>query len=65
MLQVNVRRIHLNLVSGIHLHFGACLNTCFWNPGTYRHKIVRLSSAQFGLVMEEIFEPCKFLQRND
>ena len=28
-----------------------CLKTCIWNPGTYRHKIVRLSSAQFGLVM--------------
>ena len=25
--------------------------TCVWNPGTYRHKIVRLSSAYFGLVM--------------
>ena len=23
------------------------LKTCFWNPGTYRHKIVRQSSAQF------------------
>ena len=21
------------------------LNTCLWNPGTYRHKIARLSSA--------------------
>ena len=28
-----------------------CLKTCLWNPGTYRHKIVRLSSAQFGLVI--------------
>ena len=28
-----------------------CLMTSLWNPGTYRHKIVRLSSAQFGLVM--------------
>ena len=27
-----------------------CLKTCLWNPGTYRHKIVLLSSAQFGLV---------------
>ena len=27
------------------------LKTCLWNPGTYRHKIVRLSIAQFGLVM--------------
>ena len=50
-LQVYVRGIHVNLVNGIHLHFGTCLNTCLWNPGTYRHKIVRLSSAQFGLVM--------------
>ena len=29
------------------------LKTCFWNPATYRPKIVRLSSAQFGLVMFE------------
>ena len=25
--------------------------SCLWNPETYRHKIVLLSSAQFGLVM--------------
>ena len=25
----------------------------FWNPGTYRHKIVHLSSAQFGLVRQK------------
>ena len=40
-------------VSGIHLHFGTCLNISFWNPGTYRHKTVCLSSAQFGLVMND------------
>ena len=28
-----------------------CLKTCLSNPETYRHEIVRLSSAQFGLVM--------------
>ena len=28
-----------------------CLKTCLWNPGTYRHKVVLLSSAQNGLVM--------------
>ena len=28
-----------------------CLKTCLWNAGTYRHKIVRLSNAHFGLVM--------------
>ena len=38
-------------VSGINLHFGTCLNISFWNRGTFRHKIVRLYSAQFGLVM--------------
>ena len=54
-LQVYVRGIHVHLVSGIHLHFGTCLNACQWNPGTYRHKIVRLFSAQFGLVMELVF----------
>ena len=37
------------------LTFWNSLNTCLWNPGTYRHKIVRLSSAQFGLVMLEKF----------
>ena len=46
-----VRGFHRSFVSRIHLHFGTCLNTSFWNPGTYRHKIVRLSSAQLGLVM--------------
>ena len=38
-------------VSGNHLHFGTCLKISFWNPGTNRHKIVRLSSAQIGLVL--------------
>ena len=42
-------------VRGIHLHFGTCLKFSFWNPGTYRHKIFRLSSAQFGLVMMSPF----------
>ena len=28
-----------------------CLKTCVWNPGAYRHKFVRLSSAHFGLVI--------------
>ena len=51
-LHVYVRGIQVNLVSGIHLHFGTCLNTSLWNPGIYSHKIVRLSSAQFGLVMQ-------------
>ena len=50
-LQVYVRGIHGSFVSGIHLHFGTCCKISFWNPGTYRHKIVCLSSAQFGLVM--------------
>ena len=27
------------------------LKACLWNPGIYRHKNVRLSSAWFGLVM--------------
>ena len=30
-----------------------CSKTCIWNPGTCRHKIVCLSSAQFGLVMNQ------------
>ena len=50
-LQVFVRRIQGSFLSGIRLHFGTCLQVCPWNPGTNRHKIVRLSSAQFGLVM--------------
>ena len=53
MLQLFLRGIHWNFVSGNHLHFGICLKTCLWNPGRYRHKIVRLASAQFGLVMFE------------
>ena len=28
-----------------------CLKTWLWNPGTYRHKIVLLSTAQFDLVV--------------
>ena len=50
-LQVYVCGIHLNFVCGIHLHFGTYFKTCLWNPGTYRYKIVLLSSEQFGLVM--------------
>ena len=47
-----VSEIHGNFVSGIHLHFSKRLKISFWNPDrTYRHKIVRLSSAQFSLVM--------------
>ena len=46
-----VRGIHGSVVSGIHLHFGTCLKIKFWDPGTYRHKIVGLSYAQSGLVM--------------
>ena len=54
-LQLFVRGIHGNFLSGIHLHFGTCLKVSFWYPGTYKHKIVRLSSAQFGLVMLYFF----------
>ena len=32
-----------------------CLKTCFLNPGTYKHKNVRISSAQLGIVMLNIF----------
>ena len=35
-----VRGIHRSFVKGIHLYFGTCLKIGFWNPGTYRHKIV-------------------------
>ena len=41
-----------NFVSGMHLRFVTSLNTCLWNPATYKHKTVRLSSAQLGLVMK-------------
>ena len=39
------------------------LKTCLWNPGTYRHKIVRLSSAQLSLVMTVLglITPIEFL----
>ena len=30
-----------------------CLKTCLWNPRTCRHKTVRLSSAQFDLVLRK------------
>ena len=50
-LQVFVRGIDGSLVSGIHLLFGTSSKVCLCNPGTYRHEIVRLFSAQFGLVM--------------
>ena len=40
-----------------------CLKTCLWSQETYRHKIVRLSSAQLGLVIltkcNEIFKNFK------
>ena len=52
-LQVVLRGIHETFVSGIHLHFGTCLKICLWNPRTYRHKTVRLSSAQFGFLMTD------------
>ena len=52
-LHVFVRGIHESFVSGIHLHFGTCSKVCLWNLGTYiqESKIVRISSAQFGLIM--------------
>ena len=40
-------------VRGIHGNF----RTCFWNPRTYGHTIVRLSRAHFGLVMFIMFDP--------
>ena len=46
-----VRGIHGSYVSEIHLHFGTSLKISFWNPWTYRHKIVCLSSAQSGIVL--------------
>ena len=51
ILQVIVHGVHWNFVSVFHLQFGTSLKTSVWNPETYRHKIVRLSSAQCGLVM--------------
>ena len=45
---------------GVHLLFETFLTIFLWNPGSYRHQIVRLSSAQFGLVMGVVF----FLQTN-
>ena len=61
-LQLLVRGIHGKFASGIHLHFRTCLKISFWNPGTCRHKIARLSSAQFGLVMKNhpFFESYSF-----
>ena len=50
-----VRGIHGKFVSEIHLLFGTCKKISFWNPATYRHKIERLCSAQFGLVRKTSF----------
>ena len=50
---VFVREFNWNFASEIHFHFETCLKTYLWSQGTERHTIVRLSSAQFGLVMEE------------
>ena len=36
-----------------HSNFGTCIKMCLWNPETYRHKSVRLLSAQFGLVLTD------------
>ena len=56
-LQVFVRAVHGKIVIDIHLLFGTCSKTSPWNPGTYRHKIVRLSISQFGLgVMLKFFQ---------
>ena len=43
-LQLFVRKIHENFVSGIQLHFVSCIKISFWNLRTYRNKTVRLSS---------------------
>ena len=53
-IKVFLRGIHEIFVSWTHLYFETCLKIFLWNPGTYRHKIVRLSSPQFGLVMKNI-----------
>ena len=50
-ITLQVRGIHGIFVSGIHFDFGVCVKFCLWNPGSNRHKIERLSSAQFSLVM--------------
>ena len=53
LLQLYVRGIYWNFASRIHLNFEKIwLETCLWNTGTYKHKIVRLSSAQFGLLVQ-------------
>ena len=49
-LQLFVCGIHETFESGIHLLFGTSSKVGLWNPGIYKQKIVRLSSAQFGLV---------------
>ena len=49
----------LKCFCGIHLRFGTYFKTCLWNPGIYRHKIVLLSSAQFGLVMTVLINTLK------
>ena len=49
-----IQKRNADKIYEIHLHFGTGLKICLWNPGTYRHKSVRLSSAQFSLVISLI-----------
>ena len=49
-LHIIVRGTHQFFV---HLQFGTYLMTCLLNPGAYRHKKLRLSSAPLGLVMKK------------
>ena len=51
-LQVFVRRTQGNFVKG------TWFKICLQNPVTYRHRIVRLSSAIFGLVMFRLTKSC-------
>ena len=45
--------------SETHSHVVICLKTCLWNLAIHRHQILRLSSAQFGLMLNRIFSYSK------
>ena len=53
-LHIIERGTHRSFVHGLHLHFGTYLMTCLLNPGAYRQKNLRLSSAPLGLVMKKL-----------
>ena len=55
--QLFVSGFHGNFVSLVHLHLRTRLKIRFWNPGTYKYKIVHLTNAHFRLVVKILGQP--------